>query len=97
MTLHIITKVISSEEEKDLIRTSIQKEDDCLFIQSGVYNCLNKSVLGRLTDVKARGFYVLSTDQQSRGVQILHPEPIQAISMKEFVELSVKHTKSITW
>lgn len=97
MTLHIITKVISSEEDKNLISAAIQKEDDCLFIQSGVYNCLNESVLGRLTDVKAIGLYVLSSDQQSRGIQILPPEPILAISMKEFVELSVKHTKSITW
>lgn len=97
MTLHIITKVISSEEDKNLISAAIQKEDDCLFIQSGVYNCLNESVLGRLTDAKGSGLYVLSSDQHSRGIQIRHPKPIQAINMKEFVELSVKHIKSITW
>lgn len=72
--------------------------DELLLLQDAVYGALAGSLYFRnIIDGPCSGLYVLKNDLQARGVlPYVHPK-FEIIDYQYFVEMTVKHTKQITW
>jgi tRNA 2-thiouridine synthesizing protein B len=93
MTLHILNKTSSNHAVNDQLTNTIEEGDQVILIEDGVLQCLSQSP----SDWKARAqnIYVLGEDAQARGIEI--PESYHKTDYNGFVELTVEHTKVISW
>jgi len=84
--------------DMDYIETFIGQTDDILLLQDAVYaGVANSHYFSKLIAKKQSGLYVLKEDAQARGITALLGPKFQLISYQQFVELTVKHSKQITW
>ncbi|WP_241573925.1 sulfurtransferase complex subunit TusB [Rosenbergiella nectarea] len=82
----------------DYLETFIGQADDILLLQDAVYGGVaNNHYFSKLVARKHSGLYVLQEDAQARGITALIGPKFQIISYQKFVELTVKHSKQITW
>lgn len=84
--------------DMDYLETFIGQTDDILLLQDAVYGGIADShYFSRLVAKKNLGLYLLQEDAQARGITGLLGPKFQIISYQQFVELTVKHSKQITW
>ncbi|MFT6284185.1 MAG: tRNA 2-thiouridine synthesizing protein B [Arenicella sp.] len=69
-------------------------KDGLLLTQDSVYTVMHKTLYSKLTELHS--VFVLKEDAEARGVQV-KSEHIQLISYAEFVELSLKYEKVMSW
>jgi len=82
----------------DYLETFIGQADDILLLQDAVYGGVaNNHYFSKLVARKHSGLYVLQEDAQARGITALIGPKFKIISYQQFVELTVKHSKQITW
>jgi len=72
----------------------MHETDGLLLTQDAVYAVMHQSLYPKLT--KLRSVYVLKEDAQARSVK-LETDNIQMITYAEFVELSLKYDKVMSW
>ena len=111
--LHTINKSAFVHRQVDAWVNRVDPGKDALvFIEEGVYSVMTASpVYPLLKDFseatkdqslkissQTRGIFVLSDDYKARGLELSKlPDCVIAISMNEFVELSVQHSNSLSW
>lgn len=84
--------------DMDYLETFIGQTDDILLLQDAVYGGIADShYFSRLVVKKNFGLYLLQEDAQARGITGLLGPKFQIVSYQQFVELTVKHSKQITW
>ena len=95
--LHLIMSS-PAKLDMDYLEVFIGQKDDILLLQDAVYGGVADShYFSKLVEKKQSGFYVLQEDAQARGITALLGPEFQLIGYQEFVELTVKHSKQITW
>ena len=91
--LYIITK----SEHIALVAQLANNEDDVILTQSAVYLANPKHNQYPLLQSLSCSIYALSVDLKPEGLSRLLRKAFSMISMEEFVDLTVKHDKSISW
>jgi len=72
--------------------------DDVLLLQDAVYGGIVKDDnFATLLQRKSIGLYLLKEDLDARGITQLIDTRFSLVSYDQFVELTVKHSKQITW
>jgi len=95
--LHLIMSS-PAKLDMDYLEVFVGQKDDILLLQDAVYGGVTDShYFSKLVEKKQSGFYVLQEDAQARGITTLLGPKFQLIGYQEFVELTVKHSKQITW
>ncbi|WP_160118325.1 sulfurtransferase complex subunit TusB [Buchnera aphidicola] len=94
--LHIITKSPVNFDIQSLFLT-INSSDDVLTIQDGVLLSLNNNVYLKQIVKYSVNLYVLYEDISARGLIKQLSNLFIIVRYSEFIELTVKHTKQITW
>jgi tRNA 2-thiouridine synthesizing protein B len=92
--LHLIFNSISDQDALNRCIELAQQDDEILLLENGVYCAQHPKGIQQLTNANVQT-YVLSSDAQSRGIAIA--APFTAIDQTTFVQLTVKHQKSISW
>lgn len=93
-SLHTLSRSPASALLRDCLKT-LGKGDAILFIEDGVYHCLQPELL---QEIPARiKVFALREDLQARGLVDRLPEAIDSISSKRFVALCCDHDKVINW
>lgn len=93
----ILHKISSSPFEHLSLQHCLQRmhdSDGLLLTQDAVYTLMHEALYFKLTELHC--VYVLMEDAQARGVQ-MKSDNIQLITYAEFVELSLKYDKVISW
>lgn len=91
MTLHLIPHNTSASVDTCL---DIAGENDALlFLQDGVYALVTRNI----PRACAARIYVLAEDLRHRGLTSRCPVEAEPIEFETFVELTEKHTPSVTW
>jgi tRNA 2-thiouridine synthesizing protein B len=93
----ILHKVSSSPFSHLALQHCLQRihnTDGLLLTQDAVYAVMQPSLGVKFTEL--HGVYVLKDDVEARGLQ-LENSSIQIITYAEFVELSLKYDKIISW
>lgn len=95
--LHLI---MSSPAISDIrsIELMLSENDDILLLQDAVYGAVARNdYFRRIVEKRDHGMYVLEEDGLARGIlPYLNPK-FTLINYQQFVEMTVKHTKQITW
>ncbi|WKX26668.1 sulfurtransferase complex subunit TusB [Tatumella ptyseos] len=95
--LHLIMSS-PAKLDMDYLEIFIGQTDDILLLQDAVYGGVaNNQYFSKLVAKKQSGLYVLQEDAQARGITALLESKFRIISYPQFVELTVKHSKQITW
>ncbi len=88
--------IVKSQQKLKLVSRYLQPSDVLLLVENAVYATGEHTEffthINQVNDV-----YVLQEDLQARGWQEKCSESIQVINRFEFVELTVNHSKSISW
>ncbi|MBT0727292.1 sulfurtransferase complex subunit TusB [Rosenbergiella australiborealis] len=80
------------------LETFIGERDDVLLLQDAVYGAIkNNHYFFSFLEKKRTGLYLLKEDAQARGITTLIDEMFEMVSYDQFVELTVKQSKQITW
>ncbi|QGX90240.1 sulfurtransferase complex subunit TusB [Tatumella sp. TA1] len=95
--LHLI---MSSPTMLDMahLERLIGEKDDVLLLQDGVYG----GIAGNLTfssflAKRKTSLYLLKEDSEARGITALIDDNFTIIDYQQFVAMTVKHSKQITW
>lgn len=95
-TLHILTKAPGSDQFNLCLQ--VARESDCiLLIQDAVYALRNTDTsMGKLLASNKIAIKALSEDISARGIT---PKggSVDTIGYQDFVELTAKHQRSVTW
>ena len=94
MILHKIASSPFSHRALHQCLQRIQVTDGVLLIQDAVYGLMDKELNTKLQQLEA--VYVLIEDAEARGIE-LETSRIQLINYEQFVELSLKYEKVISW
>ncbi len=80
------------------ITLTLDKADEILLLQDGVYGAVTQShEFISIIEMLPSRVYLLEDDVLARGLTpYLHPN-VRVIDYQQFVDLTVKHTKQITW
>ncbi|MGF1698679.1 sulfurtransferase complex subunit TusB [Vibrio lamellibrachiae] len=89
--------IISKPENVMLAAQFTTDADELLLMQSAVYLSNPKHYQYILLKSLPCSISALVEDLQARGVEASVAHGIQVIDMDQFVDLTVKHTKSISW
>jgi len=103
-TLHTLNKTQSVSLLNAQLSQCMSAGDSVILIEDGVYQCMNLlNASGAFNQDhwsdKAANIYVLSDDARARGIpmeSIKHAK-ISFINYHEFVTLSLKHHKVVSW
>lgn len=103
-TLHTLNKTQSVSLLNSQLSQCMSAGDAVILIEDGVYQCMSLSNTSNISNQehwsdKAASIYVLSDDARARGIpieSIKHPKII-FISYQEFVTLTLKHNKVVSW
>lgn len=88
--------IVKSLEKLKLVCRYLQPTDALLLVESAVYATNEHSEY--FTHISPTiDIYALEEDLQARGWAEMASKSIQTINMFEFVDLTVNHSKSITW
>lgn len=93
----ILHKISSSPFNHLALEHCLQRlnsSDGLLLTQDAVYGLMHQTLFSKLTEVHS--VYVLEEDAKARGVQV-ESDNVQLISYAEFVELSLKYEKVMSW
>ncbi|GGD78102.1 sulfurtransferase complex subunit TusB [Lacimicrobium alkaliphilum] len=90
MILHILTESPGTDTFRQCF-ASISQGDGLLLIQNGVYMNTEHQMFSPVAKI-----FALAADRQARGLTDLSPE-INLIDYAEFVELTLKYDKTVTW
>lgn len=93
----ILHKISSSPFSYKALHHCLQRmheKDGLLLTQDSVYTVMHQTLYSKLTELHS--VFVLKEDAEARGVQV-KSEHIQLISYAEFVELSLKYEKVMSW
>jgi tRNA 2-thiouridine synthesizing protein B len=92
-TLHTINKSTDTNLLKSCLDI-IGKNDSILFIEDGVYHCVDNS----LVTIDARHtLYGLREDLLARAILPRSTERVELIDTAEFVALCCEHDKVVSW
>ena len=96
MTLHLLSRSPNSGSSFEDCLQACGSEDEILLLEDGVYACTSETHLELL---KSKGIrcYALTSDCVARGLVSPPDDKILAVDYKGFVELAVKHPRSVTW
>lgn len=101
-TLHTLNKTAQATSLNAKLSHLIDKDDNVLLIEDGVYQCLT---LSRTPVPKnevstwahqAKKIYAIKEDALARGINI-QMKDIAFISYEEFVKLSMESNKVVSW
>ena len=102
-TLHTLNKTQSVSLLNAQLSQCMSAGDAIILIEDGVYQCMSLSNTSNNSNqehwsAKAASIYVLSDDANARGIpeSFKHPKII-FISYQEFVALTLKHKKVVSW
>ena len=96
MTLHLLSRSpVSGSSFLDCLH-SCSPEDEILLIQDAVYACASETHRALLKS-RAIQCYALIADCDARGVVLPEDGAIHPVDYQDFVELTVKHPRSVTW
>ncbi len=88
--------IVKSLEKLKLVSRYLQPKDELLLVENAVYASSEYSEhFAQIT--LASQVFALQEDLQARGWSEKAAENIQIINRFEFVELTVNHSKSISW
>ncbi|SJL85204.1 sulfurtransferase complex subunit TusB [Vibrio palustris] len=88
--------IVKTMAKLPLVFACSQPEDSILLIEEAVYAARSGSAL--LNNYKTQAFvFVLQEDLEARGCLQGIDSSYQVVDMEEFVGLTVKYVKSITW
>jgi tRNA 2-thiouridine synthesizing protein B len=73
----------------------IKPTDGLLLSQDAVYGVMDKALIGKFSNLTS--VYVLKEDAEARAVLIEGDSNIQLITYVDFVELSLKYDKVVSW
>lgn len=93
----ILHKISSSPFSYKALHHCLQRmheKDGLLLTQDSVYTVMHQTLYTKLTELDS--VFVLKEDAEARGVQV-KSDHIQLISYAEFVELSLKYEKVMSW
>lgn len=93
MSLHIFNQSPSSLSLFCEMLDIASEDDEILFIEDGIFFSTSSEAQKTLSQLKLP-YYFLREDMEARNIQI---NDASAISVEQFVELTEKHTKSISW
>ncbi|OIQ24157.1 sulfurtransferase complex subunit TusB [uncultured Vibrio sp.] len=91
--LYIVTK----PENLPVVSKFAGSLDEVILTQSSVYLCNPKHFQHSLLDALSCPVYSLANDLQARGIEGLCAQAISIVNMDEFVDLTAKHDKSVSW
>ena len=89
-SLHTISKAPSSGL-LDQCLPFLGQDDGLLFIEDGVYNCLDQL---DLPDIE---IFSLKEDMKARGISGRHRTATKTVNYLEFVELCCRYDKVVSW
>lgn len=93
-TLHTLSRSPNSGLLADCLKT-LGKGDSILFIEDGVYHCLQAEYLQPIPErVK---LFALREDLQARGLVDRLPDAVDSVNTKRFVSLCCDHDKVMNW
>ena len=102
--LHTLNKTQSLTLLNQQLSQCMSIGDALILIEDGVYQCMTlTSPSNTLTQDhwshKASDIYVLADDAQARGIPIasIRHAKVAFISYPEFVSLTLKHSKVVSW
>jgi sulfur relay protein TusB/DsrH len=111
-TLHTLNKTASAIGLNQQLTQSMSQEDAVLLIEDGVFQCIT-SLLGSFIHKASAGFdiqsehwaakaktvYVLLPDAKARGIspESINHDKIVFIDYPEFVHLTLKYRKVVSW
>ncbi|CAH8227550.1 sulfurtransferase complex subunit TusB [Vibrio aestuarianus] len=88
--------IVKDASKMILVQRYSTDEDEILLIEDAVYmSNPNAMHFGQIIDLTK--VYVLSEDLAARGVEDLSSPHMMKVNFSGFVDLTVKHDKSITW
>ncbi|WP_343192553.1 sulfurtransferase complex subunit TusB [Buchnera aphidicola (Taiwanaphis decaspermi)] len=94
--LHILIKS-PFDTDINLLLSMIRISDDLLFLQDSVISVIKNNIfLEKFLKCPAK-LYVLKNDVYARGIKNKISKKIKLINYYEFVKLTIKHSKSISW
>ncbi|MCK6265224.1 sulfurtransferase complex subunit TusB [Vibrio sp. ZSDE26] len=91
--LYILTHI----EKLPIVLQFATKEDELLLTQSSVYMANPNHFLHTQLQSLPCPISVLNIDLQARGIDSYVSPKISVIDMDNFVDLTAKHSKSISW
>ncbi|MEP1445830.1 MAG: sulfurtransferase complex subunit TusB [Paraglaciecola sp.] len=94
MILHKIASSPFSHRALHQCLQRMQATDGLLLTQDAVYSLMDRELGTKLLQLKS--VFVLKEDAEARGIGI-EPSKIQLINYEQFVELSLKYEKVISW
>lgn len=97
-TLHILNKSGAFSSLNTKLSETISKGDEVVLIADGTYQTLDNLIGAESTTWAsiAEHVYALEEDVLTRGI-LLRKDFIRYISYEAFVQLSLKHHKTISW
>ncbi|WP_165312427.1 sulfurtransferase complex subunit TusB [Vibrio ziniensis] len=88
--------IVKSLEKLKLVSRYLQPTDDLLLVENAVYASSQHSEYYSQIVVTGQ-IFALQEDLQARGWSENSAQNIQIINRFEFVELTISHSKSISW
>ncbi|XBC39182.1 MAG: sulfurtransferase complex subunit TusB [Buchnera aphidicola (Nurudea shiraii)] len=94
--LHILTRS-PFEVNMILLVNFLKSDDDIVVLQDGVIIAINGNViLNKFLSIPVK-IYVLKNDINARGIQKKISNKVYVINYSEFVLLTIKHNKQMSW